>query len=134
MQYASSADAFVSLGMLSAVALCPQVVASTKRRRLNAGGSQVPGAGDISTERIKGTLKTWPKRILTARDFTSFIGGTICTNTGAERPSDAGIERVIRTFSTYVKPGAYEDTNFRTTRTYSTPAFFESDNIFATSS
>jgi len=134
MQYASSADALVSLWMLSAVALCPQVVASTRCRRLNAGGAQLPGAGDISTERTTGTLKKWSKRIHTACAFTSFIGGTICTNAGDERPSDAGIERVIRTFLTYVKPGAYECTNFRTTRTYSTPAFFESDNIFATSS
>ena len=88
-QYADNSDTFVSLWMLSVVALWLQSVASTKRRRLNADGVDCPGAGESSAEGTNVMPKTWMTRIHTACAFADIIGRTVCLHDGDERPSDA---------------------------------------------
>jgi len=103
-QYADNSDTFVSLWMLSVVALWPQAVASAKRRRLNADGVDCPGAGESSAEGTNVMPKTWMTRIRTACAFADFIGRTVCLHVGDERPSDAEIDRGVRKFFTCLTP------------------------------
>jgi len=102
--YAGNTDTFVSQWMLSVVALWPQAVASAKRRRLNAGGVDCPGAGESSAEGTNAMPKTWMTRIRTACAFSDFIGRTVCLHEGDERSSDAEIDRDVRKFFTCLTP------------------------------
>ena len=102
--YAKSTESFVSLWMLSVVALWPQAGASAKRRRLNAEGADCPGAGENSAEGTNVAEKTWMTRIRTACAFADFIGRTVCIHDGDERPSDAEIDRGVRKFFTCMTP------------------------------